>query len=221
MTMIAQPYNFGKRLREIDMFFQGTDKVHQTMYRVTETLERAGIPYAIVGGMAVNAHRYERTTGDVDILMTLKGFEEFRRHFVPANYEPQPKRPRRFVDLANGVTLDILVTGRFPGSGKPGPVAYPDPSEVSETIHNIRVIDLKTLIQLKLAARRHKDFGDVVSLIRVHGLDESFLPGLHPSLHRDFLECLEEKRREDEYEAREDEQVEELLEKDIYEADNP
>ena len=55
----------------------------------------------------------------------------------------------------------------------------------------------------KLAARRYSDFGDVVFLIRVHNLDESFLEKLHPSVHKDFVECLEEKRREDEYEARE------------------
>ena len=59
------------------------------------------------------------------------------------------------------------------------------------------------MIQLKLAARRHADFADVVFLIQVHDLNESFLPQLHPSVHRDYIECLDEKRREDEYIARE------------------
>lgn len=49
-----------------------------------------------------------------------------------------------------------------------------------------------TLIQLKLAAHRHRDFADVVNLITVHKLDESFLKRLHQSLHADFIECLEE-----------------------------
>ena len=53
-----------------------------------------------------------------------------------------------------------------------------------------------------LAARRHQDFADVVSLIRIHNLDEDLLKRLHSSLHQDFIECLEEKRREDEYESR-------------------
>jgi hypothetical protein len=47
------------------------------------------------------------------------------------------------------------------------------------------------------------DFGDVVFLIRVHNLDESYLKQLHPAVHKDFIERLEEKRREDEYLARE------------------
>ena len=72
-----------------------------------------------------------------------------------------------------------------------------------QRIKNAKVVTLPQLIQLKLAARRHQDFGDVVFLIRVHNLDESFLDHLHPSVHGDFIECLEEKRRDDEYEARE------------------
>jgi len=115
----------------------------------------------------------------------------------------QEKRPRRLLDRTNEITVDVLLTGLYPGSGKPGPIAFPDPISVRQTINAIDYIDLTTLIQLKLAARRYQDFADVVSLINVHNLDESFLDRLHPSVRQDFIECLEEKRREDEYLARE------------------
>ena len=190
------------------MFFQGNDPVHRTMHRVADALEAAGIPYAIVGGMAVNAHSHRRTTGDVDFLLTTNGLETFRRLILTGEFERVPGRPRRFFDNATGVTFDILVTGLFPGSGKPGPFPFPDPVEVSVLIEGRRVVNLATLIQLKLAATRHQDFADVVNLIRVHNLDESFLSQLHPSVHGDFIECLEEKRREVEYEARQDEAAE-------------
>src|SRR5712691_4102338 len=107
----TRPFSFTQRLRDIDMFFQGTDPVHQTMRRVVRRLERVGIPYAVVGGMAVNAHRYRRTTGDVDVLLTHEGLAAFRRHFVGKNYERVPGSPSRFLDRANGIGLDILVTG--------------------------------------------------------------------------------------------------------------
>jgi len=201
--MKTKPFNFWERLKEISLFFQARDEVHKTMRRVVKRLEKANIPYAVVGGMAVNAHGHRRTTGAVDILLTPEGFAEFCRLFVPKNYDRVPRRQRRFVDRTNEVSLDVLVTGFFPGSGKPGPVAYPDPAAVSQTINDIRVVDLLTLLQLKLAARRYQDFADVVNLIRVHNLDEAFLDNLDPSLHRDFIECLEEKRWEEEYEARE------------------
>jgi hypothetical protein len=200
--------SFDDRLREIGMFFQGNDPVHRTMHRVADALEAAKIPYAIVGGMAVNAHSHRRTTGDVNFLLTTSGFEAFRRLVLSREFERVPGRPRRFFDSATGVTFDILVTGLFPGSGKPGPFPFPDPADVSVSIGGRQVVNLATLIQLKLAATRHQDFADVVNLIRVHDLEESFLIHLHPSVHCDFIECLEEKRREVEYEARQDEAAE-------------
>ncbi len=192
---------FRDRLKEIDMFFQGKDPVLQTMRRLARKLEKAGIPYAIVGGMAVNAHRYRRTTGDVDLLLSAPAFTEFRGRFVGKSYDNVSGRPLRFRDRVSGVTVDILVTGLFPGSGKPGPIAYPDPEKVCEIIDKYQVVNLKTLIELKLAAQRYRDFGDVVELIRFNNLDESFARKLHPSVRRDYIECLEEKRREDLYEA--------------------
>lgn len=186
------------------MFFQKKDPVHQTLRRLTKRLDKAGIIYAILGGMAVNSHRYQRTTQDVDILLTSAGLDKFRRLFVPKNVEQVPNRPRRFVDPKSAVNIDIFVTGKYPGSGQPGPIAFPDPGDVAETLDDFRVIDLPTLVQLKLAARRHRDFGDVVELTRFNMLDEAFASKLHASVQRDYLECLDEKRREDDYEARQD-----------------
>lgn len=197
-----ETFSFTKRLKEIGRFFQGKDAVHQTMRRLARRLKRAGIPYAVVGGMAVNAHRYHRTTGDVDFLFTPAGLNAFRNRFVGKNYARVPGRPTRFVDRTSRITVDILVTGFFPGSGDPGPIAYPNPAQVRESIDKIDVVDLVTLVQLKLAARRLKDFADVVELIRFNYLDEAFARRLHASVRGDYIECLEEKRREDEYEAR-------------------
>jgi hypothetical protein len=42
----------------------------------------------------------------------------------------------------------------------------------------------------------------VVNLIRFNDLDETFAQRLHRTLRQDYIECLEEKRREDEYDAR-------------------
>jgi len=184
------------------MFFQGKDEVHKTLRRIAKRLDKAGIAYAVMDGMAVNAHKYQRTTGDVDVLLTPQGLAEFQKRFVSKNYLRKEGHNRRFLDRVNNVQVDCLVTGLFPGSGKPGPIAFPDPAAVAEEIDKIRVVNLETLIQFKLAARRHRDFGDVVELIRFNNLDESFANQLHPSVCPDYVECLEEKRREDEYEAR-------------------
>jgi hypothetical protein len=196
-------FSFMKRLQEIGVFFEKRSPQHKTMRRLAQRLKKAGIPYAIMGAMAVNAHGARRTTDDVDVLLTEEGFQEFKEEFVDEVYDTVERRPRRFVEKQSGVTVDCLITGRYPGSGKPGPFAFPSPEEASVEIEKVRVVNLPQLIQLKLAARRYYDFGDVVLLIRTHDLDESFLKNLHPSVHQDFIECLEEKRRDDEYEAQE------------------
>jgi hypothetical protein len=201
--MRTKTLRFLEGVKEIDKFFRGTDPVHKALRRIAKKLDKAGIPYAVVGGMAVVAHRHRRTTDDLDILLTPEGFAEFRRLYVPKDYKPHARLPRRFTDRANDITVDVLVTGLFPGSGKPGPISYPNPSDVAQTLEKIRVVDLTTLIQMKLAARRYQDFADVVSLIRANRLDDSFTQRLHPSIRSDYIECLDEMRREDEYEARE------------------
>src|SRR5690349_10700385 len=118
--MQTRPFSFWQRLKEISMFFQGRDEVHKTMRRLVKRLEKAKIPYAVMGGMAVNAHNYRRTTGDLDVLLTAEGFAEFQKVFVPKKYKTVTGRPRRFIDRVNEITVDVLVTGLYPGSGKPG-----------------------------------------------------------------------------------------------------
>jgi hypothetical protein len=185
------------------MFFDETHPVHQTMRRLAGQLQQAAIPYCVAGAMAVYLHGARRTTDDIDILVTKEGLDRFRQEFVGKSFDLVEGRSRRFKDRTNGVTVDLMITGHHPGHGGAAPFAFPDPEEASEEIKQLRVLRLPHLVQLKIAARRYYDFGDVVFLIRVHNLDESFLKNLHPSVHQDFIECLEEKRREDDYEARE------------------
>src|SRR5207249_3765248 len=43
-----------------ERFFMGSDEVHSAMRALCKTLEEDGIPYAIAGAMALNAHGYQR-----------------------------------------------------------------------------------------------------------------------------------------------------------------
>jgi hypothetical protein len=56
-------FSFARRLKEISLFFAGKDEVHKSLRRIVKRLERAGIAYAIVGGMADNAHGYRSNDG--------------------------------------------------------------------------------------------------------------------------------------------------------------
>jgi hypothetical protein len=186
------------------MFFSKKDKVHRALRRLIQRLENAGIDYCIVGGLALNAHGYERVTKDIDVLMSRSSFQRFREELGHSQYQLVPGRRRRFAEKRSAVTIDVLVSGLFPGDGKPKPLAFPNPRSVSVRKQGQRIVELKTLIELKLAARRWKDFADVVELIRANRLDESLTKKLHSYVRRDYVECLEEYRREEEYEKRQD-----------------
>src|SRR5262249_34663775 len=152
-------------LQSANMFHRSKESAPASMRRLVKRLGKAGIPYAVMGVLAVSAHGHRRRTDDVDVLLTREGLEEFRRRFVPTYYDTIPTRWRRFIDRANGVSLNVFVTGHHPGWGEPGPITFPDPSTVGELIQNVFYINLNTLIRIKLAAPRHQDLADVVCLI--------------------------------------------------------
>jgi hypothetical protein len=199
------PANLWDGFKEVSRFFEGRDQVHKTMFRLARRLELAGIDYAVAGGMAVNAHGHAQTTGDGDVLLTPGGLERFLSLFVPKHYRAVPQRRRKFIDRVNHVPVDFLLTGDYPGDGHPGPVAFPDPARVAMTINQVRYVELDTLLRLKLAAMRYQDLADVISLIRVHGLTESLADRLPALLRLAFTDCLEARRREDEWEVALDE----------------
>ena len=60
--------------------------VFETMRRLAQRLEAEGIPYAVIGGMALAAHGYVRMTLDVDILLTPEGLARFREKLVGRGY---------------------------------------------------------------------------------------------------------------------------------------
>jgi hypothetical protein len=189
-------------LKQIDRFFQGQDAVHKTLRRTANRLEGSRIPYAVIGGMAVNLHGYRHTTGDVDILLTSDGLEAFRNCFVPEDYEADARRMRRFLDRRTATPVDVALKGSFAGPDKVRGLSYPDPCSVRVRIDDLWVADLTALIQIKLAIGRYCDLGDVAGLIRSNRLDATLAERLHPWLRREYVNCLAENGREDEYEAR-------------------
>jgi len=150
----------------------GRGKVHQTMERITDRLREENIPYAIIGGMAINAHGFIRETTDVDLLTTPAGLDEIHKKLVGRGYVPAFQGARKALrDTTTGVKVEFITAGEYPGDGKPKPVVFPDPRDTSVDIEGESVIRLETLIELKLASglsapHRISDLGDVARLIQ-------------------------------------------------------
>ena len=172
-------------MSEGSKFFQGTSETHLTLRGITQKLADLGIDYVVVGGMAMFQHGYRRFTEDVDLLVTREGLKEVHRELDGLGYVPPFAGSKHLRDTEHGVKIEFLVTGEFPGDGKPKPVAFPTPGAVAEEIDGIRYINLPSLIELKLASGmtspdRMKDLADVVELIKALNLSSDFANSLNP-----------------------------------------
>src|SRR5229473_3144949 len=121
--------NFEWALREGSMHFEKGNAVHQALRKITGRLTQLGIPYALVGGMAMFFHGYRRFTDDVDILVTPEGLREIHRKLEGLGYLPPFTGSKHLRDTESGVKIEFLTTGDYPGDGKPKPIAFPNPAD--------------------------------------------------------------------------------------------
>jgi hypothetical protein len=169
-------------------FFMEQGPIFQTLRRLSARLDEAGIPWVLVGGMALVAHGYRRFTEDVDILLSPDGLAAFRNHLLGRGYVPRfAGAERTFTDTETGVRIEVLASGDFPGDGKPKPVAFPNPEDVRFERDGLWLIRLEPLIELKLASglsaeHRLRDLADVQDLIRRLELPLDLADALHPSV---------------------------------------
>ena len=189
-------------LHEGSMHFEERSAVHVSLRRITARLRELAIPHALVGGMALFFHGLRRFTEDVDILVTPEGLRRIHEELEGHGYLPLFPGSRGLRDTESGVRIEFLVTGEFPGDGKPKPLAFPDPNEVGIQQAGLSLIALKDLVALKLASGtsspgRLRDLADVQELIRVLDLPPEFsqqLPAFVREKFRELCSGVQEER---------------------------
>lgn len=175
----------GWALSEGSLFFEGRGRVQETLKRITKRLEELGIPYAVAGGMALFLHDYRRFTEYVDILVTQESLLRIHQELEGRGYIRPFEKSKNLRDTESKVKIEFLVTGGYPGDGKPKDIAFPDPAEVAVLKQGIHVLNLEQLISLKLASGMTgdgwtKDLADVEELIKELGLTDTLAGSLHP-----------------------------------------
>jgi hypothetical protein len=178
---------------EGDRHFQGDDSVFKTLRKIAARLDSIGVPYAIAGGMALQAHGFRRLTVDVDILVSRDGLTTIHAKLEGLGYVPPFSGSKNLRDAEHGVRIEFLIAGEFPGDGKPKPVAFPDPEIVGVEINGARYLSLPSLVELKIASGmtnigRLKDLADIQELIRAAGLSAEFATELNPYVRDKYLE---------------------------------
>ncbi|MFM7291757.1 MAG: hypothetical protein ACKOHK_04855 [Planctomycetia bacterium] len=180
--------------KRVDDFMMERSPVHDTMQRLARTLGDLGIPFAIAGAMAANAHGHRRTTADVDVLLRREDLVRFKDRWIGHGWLDLFEGSKGFRDTLNGVKVDVLIVGDYPGDGRPKPVSFPAPEAVRE-VHDESVpyVNLVSLLELKIAsgmtaAHRLQDLADAIQLIRVNSLPQSYAGRLNPFVRAKFEE---------------------------------
>ena len=143
-------------------------------------LNKHGVEYVMVGGVATNLHGYERTTNDVDILLkdTLENRQKLRMAFKDYGMGDFEMMERlQFVPgwtdfhLNNGLRLDIMT--HMKGLEE---FSFDDCLQLASIaeIENVSVpfLHINHLIANKKAVNRPKDQVDVIYLEKIKKLRE-------------------------------------------------
>jgi hypothetical protein len=141
--MIKQP-NLSAALSAV------SPKVRRALLETHEALVKAGVPHALIGGLAVGAYGYPRATKDVDWLV---GDEAFRFHGklvtmregLPFEYD--------------GIPIDYL-----------SPSAQGEAAAMSSSAGVLAIAPVEHIFRQKLKAGRARDKGDLVELLK-RGVD--------------------------------------------------
>ncbi len=147
-------------------------------------LKAADIRYIVVGGLAVNAHGYERFTNDIDLVISLEP-DNIRRALyalIAIGYQPAiPITPEDFADAGNRAAwheeksmlvlklwsdrhrrtpIDVFIQEPFDFETEWNKVIYKPVSELAE----LPILSYDALIQMKQDAGREKDLLDISAL---------------------------------------------------------
>jgi len=195
MVTYEQQLNQDRRwaLQEGSMHFDKGSAVHKTLERISQKLGELGVPYAVVGGMAMFFHGYRRFTEDVDILVSGASLKKIHDSLEGRGYLPLFAGSKNLRDAETGVRIEFLVSGEFPGDGKPKPVAFPEPGADEVELDGVRLLAVPKLIELKLASGmtnlgRLKDLADVEELIVALNLPLELKVELNPFVRDRFVE---------------------------------
>lgn len=158
--------------------------IQEAFETVAKTLDKAGVRYLVVGGLAVIAHGYVRLTTDIDIVLALDA-QNIHRAFdalAEAGYRPSvPIKADGFGDAAQrnqwrkekGMRVLNFFSPKFPLAGvdvfvyEPFDFALEYEKAMQVELRpdiSVRFATVSALIRMKQEAGRAKDIDDIQHL---------------------------------------------------------
>ncbi len=177
---------------------RAVEKVKQRLQRAARSLDAAGIPYAVIGGNAVQLWVAQvdeaavRNTQDVDILLN--------RADLPAAIRAMQAERFIFAEVA-GVPMFLDGPEASPRdavhvvyAGEKVSPLDPEPApsvDECRRIKDFRALRLDALVRMKLTRFRFKDRVHLLDMISLGMIDQSWLDQLSPELRRRLKELLD------------------------------
>lgn len=161
---------------------------------IVRALNEAGVPFLVVGGIAVVHHGYGRLTHDIDLVVRLEReiVERTFKALASAGYKPMtPITAAQFADPAlrevwqreknmkvlrfwsdahPETALDLFINEPFDFAAEH---AKADIQEAAPGLQ-VRIVALETLLAMKRAAGRLLDLADIDELNLLHGKPSSY-----------------------------------------------
>jgi hypothetical protein len=182
-TTVVMPWEI------LDRMERAVAKVRDRLLRATAVLNKAGVPYAVVGGHAVASwvstvdEGAVRNTRDVDLLIRRADLPAVTAALEQAGFvRAELLDVTMFLDGPNAKpseSIHLLFAGEKVRAEHPLP--SPDVMTIVDPA-GFRVITFEALVYMKLLSNRDKDRTHVRDLIGVGLIDQSWLSRLPPVL---------------------------------------
>jgi hypothetical protein len=177
---------------------RAVEKVKQRLERAARLLDGAGIPYAVIGGNAVQVWVAQvdeaavRNTQDVDILLNRADLAGATRAlssggFLFAEIAGVPM----FLDGPEASPRDAVHVIYAREKVAPGDLEPAPSVDDCQRIKDFRTLSLPALVRMKLTSFRLKDRVHLLDMISLGMIDASWLSGLSPDLRRRLQELLD------------------------------
>jgi hypothetical protein len=170
------------RTVSLERMVRAVEKVRERLLRTAAILERAEIPYAVIGGNAVAAwvsrvdEAAVRNTRDVDILLRRADFDAAKAAMEAAGFVYRHAASiDMFLDGDGAKARDAVHVIFANETVKAGDVVpAPDVTD-SEPGDSFRVVSLEALVRMKLVANRLKDQVHLQDFIEVGLIDATWV----------------------------------------------
>lgn len=177
---------------------RAVERVKDRMRRVTQALHTAGVPYAVIGGNAVQLwvaqvdERATRNTQDVDILLRREDLARAAEVLGKSGFTYcQVAGVDMFLDGPEGTPRDavhVIIAGE---KVRPTDLSPAPDTDESVVIKDTQAVSLEALVRMKLTSFRRKDQVHVQDMLAIGLIDPTWVARFSGDLQKRLQELID------------------------------